>query len=449
MRHSLATPRAPAYHAAMSSPLGRLADRFGLTRPELRAWALYDWANSAFFTVVVTAIFPLYFHAIADGEIGKTAATSRFTIATTLALTVTALVAPLLGAFADARPVKKRLLGGFLLLGAGATAAMALIGPGDITFALLLFVIGNVGVSASFVFYDALLPHVARPDELDRVSTAGYALGYVGGGLLLAIDLALLFLLPDRVLATRLCFLSVAVWWVVFALPLFRHVPEPRVAPPDGARPRGAFRQLAATLRELRRYPEALLFLVAFLLYNDGIGTIIRLSATYGLELGLSTGALVGAILLVQVVGIPSTFLFGRVADRVGARPAIVGALGIYAAITLLAWRMTDAWQFYVVALLVGLVQGGTQALSRSLFAKMIPRARSTEFFALFAVFEKFAGILGPALFAVTLAITGSSRSAILGVLVFFIAGGLLLSRVDLAAGRRRADEANEAALTA
>jgi len=433
-------------------------ERLGLHRPELRAWALYDWANSAFVCTVVTAVFPIYFASVAARGLDPADATARYAAATTIGLVLAAVAAPVLGAYADAAAVKKRLLAAFLALGAGATAGLFLVGPGDWLLASILFVAATVGLNGSFVFYDSLLPHVARPDEVDRVSTAGYALGYLGGGLLLAVNLAWIqrpewFGLPhgpgldaaQATLPTRLAFLSVAVWWVAFSVPLLRRVPEPPGAggSPSPTPVRDALARLAATGRALRRHPEATRLLLAFLVYSDGIGTIIRMATIYGTEIGIGRGALIAAVLMVQFLGIPFAFLFGAVAGRVGAKRAVLAGLAVYALITVVGYFMTTAAHFFLLAGLVAVVQGGTQALSRSLFASLVPARRSGEFFGFFSVMEKVAGLFGPGLFALAVALTGSSRTAILSVLAFFAVGALLLTRVDVAAGQRAARQAN------
>jgi UMF1 family MFS transporter len=440
-----------------------LLARLGLHRPELRAWVLYDWANSAFVTTIVAAVFPVYFSSVAGAGLTPSAATQRYAIATTLALALVAFIAPVLGTIADAAATKKRFLGAFLALGVSAVAGLFFVERGEWPLAAALFVLANVGANGSFVFYDALLPHLARGDELDRVSTAGYALGYLGGGLLLAANLAWiqrpdLFGLPsgpdltpsEATLPARLAFLSVALWWGLFALPLLVRVPEPRVAGPRvrlGPATVEAMRRLRHTASALRRHPQAALLLVAFLVYNDGIGTIIRMATIYGTEIGLGRGALIGAILLVQLIGIPFAFLFGALAGRIGAKRAIFLALAVYTVVSVLGFFVRTAAEFYAMAILVGMVQGGSQALSRSLFARLIPATRSGEFFGFFAVTEKFAGIFGPGLFAAAIALTGSSRAAILSVIAFFVAGGALLAKVDVAEGERaaRATEAAEA----
>ncbi len=238
----------------------------------------------------------------------------------------------------------------------------------------------------------------------------------------------------DGSAAVRASFLSVAVWWVAFSIPLFRRVPEPpadrsagEVASPIGA----AFRRLGETLREMRRYRQLFKFLVAYWLYADGIGTIIKMATIYGAEIGIGTADLAGALLLTQIVGVPLTFLFGRLARRIGAKMSIFVALGVYTLISVLGYFMTEAWQFWVLAGMVGLVQGGSQALSRSLFGAMTPKARSAQFYGFFDISSKFAGIAGPLLFGLTATIFGSSRLSIISLIVFFVAGGLLLGRVD------------------
>jgi UMF1 family MFS transporter len=431
----------------------------------LRAWALYDWANSAFFTTIVASVFPIYFRSVAAN--GEDWATERFAFATTVSMLASAVLAPLLGALADVAAAKKRMLAIFLVLGVGATAAMFWIERGDWLFALSLFGAANICISSSFVFYDSLLPTIAKEGELDRVSSAGYALGYLGGGLLLALNLAWIsqpawFGLPSgpdlapqqATLPARLAFLSVAVWWLVFALPLFLRVPEPPRQREADERAGAnsllvACGRLRETFSELKRYRQAFLLLVAFLVFNDGIGTIIRMAAIYGEELKLGSSAMIAAILLVQFVGIPFAFLFGALAGRIGAKRSILLGLVVYLGICVFAWRMSTTAEFFVLAVLVAAVQGGCQALSRSLFASMIPRHKSGEFFGLFAVLERFAGVLGPAAFFLATRATGSSRAAIISLVAFFLVGGALLLRVDVAEGQRAAREADQGLTTA
>jgi len=421
---------------------------------------MYDWAASSMQTTIMVAVFPIYFVKVAGAGLAESGATQRLATINTVALVVIAVLSPVLGAVSDYGGTKKRFLAGFMVLGVLAVAGMWWIHTGDLTLAEWLFVLSLIGVAGSFVFYEALLPHVARAEEIDRVSTAGYALGYVGGGLLLAFNLAWIqkpawFGLPagpglDEPAATlpaRLAFVSVAVWWLVFSIPIFRRVPEPpaRLESDErrGENPvRVAFIRLGETFQELRGYRQAFLMLLAFLIYNDGIQTIIKMATAYGTELGIGQSALIGAILLVQFVGIPCSFLFGGLAGRIGAKPVLFLGLLAYTLISILGYFMKTAAHFYVLAGLVGMVQGGTQALSRSLFASMIPPHKSGEFFGFFSVFEKFAGIFGPLIFAGTIAATGSSRNAILSVIGFFAIGAAILALVDVDQGRREAQAA-------
>src|SRR6476469_497338 len=440
-------------------PRPSLLARLGLDRPELRAWAMYDWAASSMQTTVMVAVFPIYFVKVAGAGLAEGGATQRLATVNSIALVIIALLSPVLGAVSDYSAAKKRFTAGFMVLGAAATAALWTVHTGDLERASWLFVLVLEGAAGCFVFYESLLPHIARPDEIDRVSTAGYALGYVGGGLLLALNLAWIqkpawFGLPSgpclsehaATLPARLAFVSVAVWWVLFSVPLFRRVPEPprRLESDErlGESPvRVAFVRLGETFRELRGYRPAFLMLLAFLIYNDGIQTIIKMATAYGTELGIGQSALIGAILLVQFVGIPCSFLFGMVAGRIGAKRALFLGLVAYTVISVLGYSMKTAAQFYALAGLVGMVQGGTQALSRSLFASMVPRHKSGEFFGFFSVFEKFAGIFGPLIFAGTIAATGSSRNAILSVIAFFAVGAAILWFVDVEAGHTASRE--------
>ncbi|HEY9507656.1 MAG TPA: MFS transporter [Gemmatimonadales bacterium] len=440
-------------------PRPSLLERMGLGRPELRAWAMYDWAASSVQTTIMVAVFPIYFVKVAGAGIAESGATQRLATINSIALLIIALASPPLGAISDYRAAKKRFTAIFMALGVVACCGLFLVGPGDLDLASWLFIAIMAGVAGSYVFYEALLPHIAAPGEIDRVSAAGYAVGYLGGGLLLALNLAWIqmpgaFGLPsgegltesEATLPARLAFLSVAVWWALFSIPLFRKVPEPplRIEPDErpGESPvRAAFVRLGETFRELRSYRQAFLMLLAFLIYNDGIQTIIKMATAYGTEIGIDQSALIGAILLVQFVGIPCTFLFGAVAGRLGAKRALFLGLLAYTAISILGYYMTTATHFYILAGLVGVVQGGTQALSRSLFASMIPQHKSGEFFGFFSIFEKFAGIFGPLIFAGTIAATGSSRNAILSVIGFFAVGAALLAMVNVEEGQRVARE--------
>ena len=446
-----------------------LLEKLCLHTPETRAWALYDWANSAFVTTVIAAVFPIYYRQVIAADLPSKAADQGYSLATTLSLVAVALVAPLLGALGDYRGIRKLLLSLFLLLALGSTAGLFFMGRGDVHMALTLFGLANIGAAGSFVFYDSLLPHVSPPGRQDSLSTSGSALGYLGGGLLLCVQLAWmskpeLFGMQAAAdaadptsragsLPVRLALLSVAVWWGLFSIPLLRNVPEPpRAAGPEersnDAAITVAFRRMKGTFRELYGFRNAFLMMMAFLLYNDGISTIIRMAAYLAASREFDSGVTIGAILAVQFVGVPFAILFARLSAKVGIKRAISIGVALYIGITVLAYWMRTEAHFIALAVAVGMVQGGTQALSRSLFASMIPKQKSGEFFALFGVLEKFAGIAGPGLFFIAVSVLPEDRTemAILTILPFFFFGLLLLSKVNVTTGRRIALEAENQA---
>ncbi|MEY4855226.1 MAG: hypothetical protein RL409_1228 [Gemmatimonadota bacterium] len=438
-----------------------MLNALGLHRSELRAWAMYDWAVSSMQTVITTAVFPIYFIQVAGADRTPEAATQSLGYANTVAAIVIALLAPILGAVADFKAAKKRFLFAFMLIGVVATAGMFFIDHGELLFASALFILSIAGATGSMTFYEALLPHIATDEEIDRVSTAAYAIGYLGGGLLLAINLAWisnpgLLGLPSgdgitadqATLPVRLAFVSVGVWWLLFSIPVLRTVPEPpRTVESDEsstAKPfTVAFLRLGETLREMRHYKQAFLAMIAFTIYNDGIQTIIKMATAFGTEIGIARPALIKAILLVQFIGIPFAFAFGTLAGKLGAKRSIFLGLVVYTGICIFAYGIHTEREFYILAVLVGLVQGGTQALSRSLFASMVPKHKSGEFFGFYSVFEKFGGILGPLVFAIAIGQTGSSRGAILWVIAFFVIGGAILSTVNVKEGERAARDAD------
>ena len=433
----------------------------GAYRRRWFAWALYDVGNSAFFLVIVAAIFPVFYQELfvqsrtpAGGAIEeealkalRTQGASRLAFTAGIAMAAVALLGPVLGAIADRTAAKKRFLAVFAGLGVVSSALMFLIPPAGVGLASTLYALGTVGVAGSIVFYDALLPSVAREGELDRISAIGYAAGYLGSVVLLIFNV-LLIRNPGRLgldidVAVRLSFASVAVWWAAFTIPLLRRVPEP--AAPAAAREGNvilaAFRRLGRTFRMAGRYRQLALFLAAFWIYSDGIGTIIKMAAAFGHSLGVGMGDLMLALIVTQLVGVPCALAFGAAARRTGAKAGILAGLVVYLLICVGAAFMSRTWHFYALAIGVGLVQGGTQALSRSLFASMTPPARSAEFFGFFSTVEKFAGILGPLLLGVLWSGGGDPRRGILAIGAFFAIGALLLWKVDVAAGRRAAAE--------
>ena len=633
-------------------------------RKRVRAWTLYDWANSAFATTILAAVLPVYYSQVAGRTLGSAAqATAYWTATLSISLIIVAILAPILGTISDLKRGKKKLLALSILVGALGVSLLFFVGTGDWLIASVAFVIARLGFAAGNVFYDALLPHVARDEDIDRVSTMGYAVGYLGGGLLLAINIVMIFTIGDS-LGTRLSFLTVALWWIVFSIPIMRRVPEPpaAISTESGSLLSITFKRLGETFSHLRSYKELLKFLIAYLIYNDGIGTIITVAVIYGAELGFGSIELIAAILLVQFVGIPFSIVFGKIpskeeskrafflafvvwnlimlplvgigsqfildADITGTRPpayedtasavgegdyavdssavaldgvweddgeyavthdagatyalayngttvrvhysegpdrgrwavlidgspvveddepviidghnsavhdgvdidiaatdagehlleivntgdadeassgtamvigeatvmqpprtsdllsilgllfvvevvglavaiavgrllfsgiadtmttkrTIILALIVYSVIAIWGFFLDSVVEFWFLAFMVAVVQGGSQALSRSLYASMSPKALSGEFFGFFSVMSKFSAIVGPLLFVAAVTVFGSSRPAILGLIVFFVVGIYLLTRVDETEGRRVARAADEEAAAA
>jgi len=403
----------------------------------VNAWAMYDWANSAFAAVILTTIMPIYYHSVAGAELPGNRATVYWGYTVSLALLIVAVLSPVLGAMADFRGAKKRFLTYFVILGITGTGLLYFTGRGEWLLASVFFILGNVGFAGANVFYDALLPHIAKPDEMDKVSSRGFALGYLGGGLLLGVNLLMILKAPEGQtgLVMRLGFLFVAVWWLIFTIPLWRYVPEAHKVVQPGEKNLNpitvSFKRLSQTFREVKQYREAVKFLVALWLYTDGIGTIVKMATIYGAEIGITEMTLGGTILIVQFVSVPFAFAFGWLAGKIGAKRGIYIGLGVYCLLTLGVLFMRTDLHFFLLGLGVAMVQGGTAALTRSLGARMVPKSKSGEFFGFVSITIKFAGIAGPAIFALIGQLLGSSRLGFASILLFFVAGILILTQVD------------------
>ncbi len=416
-----------------------------------RDWALYDWANSAFSTTVIAGFFPLFFKQYWAGELEPTTSTFWLGIANSSASLTVLLMAPMLGALADVDRSHQRWLGLFACVGIVATVGFFLIGQGHWQVAAAVYAIAVIGWSGANVFYDAMLPTLAAPQQRHRLSAYGFALGYLGGGLLFLVNVVMTlkpawFGLADAGEAVRYAFLSVAVWWAVFALPLLlsrHHAIAYRVADgaagltsanelkPFGNRVADVMRGLAGTARSIKGNRNLALFLVGYWFYIDGVATIIRMAVDYGVSIGLPSNSLIIALLLVQFVGFPSTLLFGRIGERIGARVSLLIALSAYLVATMAAAAMTSALHFYALAVVLGLVQGAVQALSRSMFSSLIPVGRAGEYFGFLNMLGKSAAVIGPAMVGVVAATTGSPRIGILSIVVLFAVGMLLLAQVE------------------
>ena len=399
------------------------------------SWALYDWANSVFATTVIAGFFPVFFKQYWSSEADAVTSTAQLGFANSIGSVFILIAAPILGAIADGGAARKKYLAVFTALGIVMSAGLWFVEQGDWSTAAVVYVLASVGFSGGIVFYDALIMSVSAPHRYDEVSTFGYSLGYIGGGLLFALNVAMV-LMPETfgfsgaAEAVRLSFVTVAVWWLVFSIPLFRHVPEPPRTGDAASAIAAGFRSLAKTLREHRAHRMAGLFLLAYFFYIDGVHTIIRMAVDYGLALGFPSDSLIVALLITQFVGFPAALVFGLAARRVGPKPTLYFGVVVYVAVTVYAYFMTSVIEFYILAVVVGLVQGGVQAISRSLYARFVPAAQSGEFFGFFNMLGRFAAIVGPSLVAVTGLLTGSSRLGILSVIVVLVIGAVLLTFV-------------------
>ncbi len=405
------------------------------TKKSIYSWALYDWANSAYATTVMAGFFPLFFKTYYSADTDVTVSTAQLGIANSISSFIIVLIAPLLGAIADVGSLKKRFLFLFAYLGILMSAALALVSEGAWQMAAFIYVLGNVGFMGSNTFYDGLLPSISNRKNVDFISGLGFALGYLGGGILFGINVWMLqdptlFGLQDEVEAIKASFIGVALWWALFSLPLLLFVHEKKNVKSTTLLTQGYFR-LRGTFNKITQLKGLLLFLIAYWLYIDGVDTIIRMAVDYGMALGFDANSLILALLIVQFVGFPATLLFAKLAEHWDTKKAIFLAIGIYLFIIFWAAMMEEVYEFYMLAVMIALVQGGIQALSRSYYSKMIPQRHAAEFFGFYNFLGKFAAILGPLLVAIVALGSESSRIAIASVAIFFILGGILLFFVD------------------
>ncbi|MFC1840067.1 MFS transporter [Thermodesulfobacteriota bacterium] len=421
-------------------------------------WCMYDWANSAFMTCITTAILQKYYFTLfVDhqhveipffGGIYHTSGLALWSYTTAVSMFLVILVAPALGAIADLSRGKKSFLGFCVITGSIATAAISLVTKGDYLLCSILYIMANFLWSAGNIFYDGFLPELTDdPKRMDAISAAGFGVGYLGGGIALFICIGLIMSNEligfEKADATRMTFLFVAMWWALFTIPLFRYVREKgeRSAGIQGFGYVGAgFSRLVHTLRKIRRLPNLGRMLLAFLLYNAGIGTIQFVAVGYGVsELNLRDNTLFGAILMIQILGFPAAFAYIKLARKVGTKASILLGISVYVVVVLFAMQMTTALEFWILGVLVALVQGGTQAMSRSLYGSMIPENMNAEFFGFFSIFNKVGPFFGPSLFGVVKDVSGSSRLAILFLVTFFILGFMVLLTVNSIKGREEA----------
>jgi len=404
-------------------------------------WAMYDWANSAFATTIIAGFFPVFFKEFWSAGVDPTISTARLGLSNSIEGIAVAILAPILGAIADKSTAKKKFLAFFAFLGVIMTSSLYLIAQGKWQTAVIVFVLGNVGYSGSLIFYDALITGVASDKKMDFVSALGYSLGYLGGGLLFAVNIWMTlkpatFGFANAAAAVRFSFLSVGVWWAVFSAPIFLLVQEPEGSETLAGRSaiKAGFLQLKNTFAEIRHLKNIFLFLAAYWLYIDGVDTIIRMAVDYGMSIGFDSKGLIVALLITQFVGFPAAIGFGYLGGKIGAKRAIFFAIAVYLGVSIWGAFMRAKYEFYILAIIIGLVQGGLQALSRSFYAKIIPVDKSAEYFGFYNMLGKFAAVIGPGLMggvvllvkALGYSSQAASRLSITSLSLLFLGGGIL-----------------------
>lgn len=408
------------------------------------SWALYDWANSAYATTVIAGFFPLFFKQYWSDSLTHVESTLRLGLANSVASLVIVLLAPVMGAIADRGSYKKRFLLFFTVLGSTMVCGLFLAEQGEWLFAVILYILATIGFSGGVTFCDSLIGNVSNEEQSDQVSAYGYALGYLGGGLMFGFCVVLTqwpdsFGLSDAAEAVKYSFVLVGIWWMLFSVPLFFYVPEPRAAADEtGLHSVSAgLRQLVDTFHEIRNLRIVFTFLVGYWFYIDGVDTIVRMAVDYGMSLNFDSGQLIIALLVTQIIGFPSAIVFGIIGNRIGPKAGIMIAIFVYILVTLWASVMSQVWEFYALAVAIGLVQGGIQSLSRSFYFRIIPKNKTAEFYGFYNMLGKFAAVIGPALMGWIGVLTNSPRLSILSIILLFAIGAIFLSRVDIREGQR------------
>jgi UMF1 family MFS transporter len=425
-------------------------------KKSIYSWALYDWANSAFATTVMAGFFPIFFAQYWSDPENLSISTFYLGLGNSVASIIVVLLAPILGAIADRGTYKKRFLVFFAFLGVLMTAGLALISQGMWQIALLTYVIATVGFSGANTFYDSLLPAVSNKDNVDYVSGLGYALGYIGGGILIVINFLMItypsfFGFADSVEGIKWSFISVALWWAIFSIPILLFVKEPKYHKTETTLQtiKSGFKQLKNTFNEIRHLKVVFTFLIAYWLYIDGVDTTVRMAADFGITLGFDSTTIMGALVLVQFIAFFATLFYVKFSEKIGIKNAIYFAIAAYMVIILSGYFVTEAWHFYVIAGMIGCFQGGIQTLSRSLYARIIPENKSGQFFGFFNMWGKFAAVIGPLLMgSVTLILNNiiddqvlSARIGLQSIMILFILGALVFSKVNISEGEKIAKE--------
>ncbi len=402
---------------------------------EEKSWIFYDWANSAYSLVIVTAILPIYFKYVAgNAGISNSNSTAYWGYATSFATLVISLSAPILGTLADYKGFKKRFFNVFALSGIIMTFALAFVPDKSWIALLVIYVLSHMGYQGANIFYDGFLVDVTEDDRMDEVSSMGYGLGYIGSALLFVAVMVLQvtdgFGLLSTEIVTKVCFVLTGIWWFIFSYPFLKNVHQRYAIAREKHPIKVTMQRLGKTVREISKYKAIVYFLIAYFFYIDGVDTIFSMATSFGIDMGVKSDTLIIILLAVNIVAFPFTIIYGKLAGKFGTKPMILVAVSVYIAICIYALFMDTVIDFWILGFLVGTSQGGIQALSRSYFARIIPKEKSNEFFGFYNIFGKFSAILGPLIFSFMTQLTGKSQYGIVSLIILFIIGGILLLRM-------------------
>lgn len=402
-----------------------------------KSWMMYDLANSAYFLIISTAIFPIYYKSVAaDAGISSANSTAYLGYTISISTFILAMLSPILGTIADYKGMKQKFFKFFFMMGALSTLALLFVPSDNWWLLLIIYTLTSIGARGANVFYDAYLVDVTEKKQMDDISAKGFALGYIGSVIPFVISITIIILAQKEVIAlsattaSRIAFLITAVWWIIFTIPLIKNVKQKHWVEREPRIVVSSFKRLGQTFKEIKQYRTIFLFLLAYFFYIDGVGTIISMSTAYGTDLGLGSTDLIIALLAVQIVAAPFSVLFGRLARKFGSKKMIYAGILIYMIVCIYAMFLQTIVDFWILAMLVATSQGGIQALSRSYFAKMVPKEKSNEFFGFYNIFGRFAAVSGPFLVGITTQLTGSSAIGVFSLVILFVIGLIILTRI-------------------